>query len=134
MNAPVTHHRGPSTRILIVAGLVLAAALALLVAPRASSSPDGLEKVAADHQLDAGAKPSATDGSPLAGYAVGGRDSALSTGIAGVAGIAATFAVGYGLFRLAARRRSARADPIPPTGAGIGGTPATTAASDDHAP
>lgn len=112
MNAPAALRRRPSTKTLIAAGLVLAAALAVFVAPRASSSPDGLEKVAADHRLDEGAKPSATDGSPLAGYSVGGHDSAWSTGIAGVVGIAATFAVGYGLFRLAARRRRSGDHPV----------------------
>jgi cobalt/nickel transport system permease protein len=84
---------------LVVAGLLVALGLAFFVSPHASSSPDGLEKVAADKALDRGEKPHAMADGPLADYAVKGVDDAsLSTGLAGVIGVAITFAIGTGLF------------------------------------
>jgi hypothetical protein len=88
-----------------VAALLVALALAFFVSPHASSKPDGLEKVAADHRLDSGQ--SAPAGRPLAGYSVQSvHDSGLSTGLAGVVGVIATFAVGAGLFVVIKRVRS----------------------------
>ena len=69
-------------------------------------SPDGLEKVAADHGLDANATDSHTAGSPLAGYEVRGvADGRLSVGAAGAVGVGATFVLAGGLFLLVRRRR-----------------------------
>lgn len=75
----------------------------------ASSSPDGLDTVAvngcvlnADGEPEAGtciaqnARDSATAGSPLAGYAVGGAEG--TTGLAGVLGVVACLVIGGGLF------------------------------------
>ena len=73
--------------------------LAFFVSPFASSAPDGLEKVAADKGLDTGEQAHALADGPLADYAVKGVDNEkLSTGLAGVIGVAVTFAVGLGLF------------------------------------
>ena len=47
--------RRPSTTALVLAGIAVAIALVVLVAPFASSAPDGLEKVSADTGIDAGA-------------------------------------------------------------------------------
>ena len=84
-------------RAFLVVGILVALVLAFFVAPLASSSPDGLERVAIDHKLDSNVKASPTEKSPLAGYSTGG-DSRLSTGIAGVVGVGATLGIGYGLF------------------------------------
>ena len=95
----------------VAAGLLVAFVLALLVSPRASSSPDGLERVATDEGFLDTADDSAVAGSPLADYAVDGvDDDSISTGVAGVIGVAATFVVGCGLFlvmRAVHRRRPA---------------------------
>lgn len=79
----------------VLAGLVAAAALVIFVSPRASSSPDGLEKVAADSGINAGEQSHALAGSPFADYGVA----------AGLVGIVATFAIGTGLVWLVRRGR-----------------------------
>jgi cobalt/nickel transport system permease protein len=103
----------------IGAGLAVALVLAFFVSPYASSSPDGLEKVAADKGLDTGVKDHAAADSPLADYAVKGVDnSRLSTGLAGVLGVVLTFALGLGFF-MVVRSRAAGDQPVagaaPPT-------------------
>ncbi len=96
---------------LVVVGLVVAVALATFVSPFASSSPDGLEKVAADKALDTDVEAHALAGGPLADYGVEGVDNArVSTGLAGLIGVAVTFAVGFGLFAVIKR---ARVEPDP---------------------
>jgi PDGLE domain len=84
---------------LVAAGLVIALVLAFLVGPRASSKPDGLEKVAADQGIDTGTQDSAAGDGPLADYSVKGvDDGSISTGLAGVIGVTVTFAFGLALF------------------------------------
>lgn len=93
----------------ILAGLVVAFALALFVSPYASSEPDGLEKVAADKGFDSDVEAHALEDGPLADYGVEGVDNEkLGTGLAGIIGVTVTFAVGYGLFLLvkSVRRRA----------------------------
>ena len=86
-------------------GLAVVLALAGIVSYYASSSPDGLEKVAADQGMDATAIDSATAGSPLADYAVTGIDNQrVSGGVAGAAGVGLTFAVAGGVVVLVRRR------------------------------
>jgi hypothetical protein len=85
----------------ITAGLAVAFALAFFVSPQASSSPDGLERVATDEGFIDTAEDSAVAGSALADYAVRGVDGErISTGLAGIIGVAVTFALGLGLFVL----------------------------------
>jgi cobalt/nickel transport system permease protein len=96
------------TWVFIGVGLVIAFALAFFASPYASSQPDGLEKVAAEKGVDRDAEAHALEGGPLADYGVEGVDNAkLSTGLAGIIGVTATFALGYGLLLLvrASRRR-----------------------------
>jgi hypothetical protein len=93
-------------------GLLLALALAFFVSPRASSSPDGLNKVAQDQGfMDEEQRSAAADG-PLAGYGVKGvEDDSLSTGLSGVIGVVATFGIGmlaFGGMRLMRQRRDAK--------------------------
>lgn len=95
----------------IVGGLVVAVLLALLIAPRANPNPDGLEKVAAEHGIDAGVSDHAFADGPLADYSVEGVDSSwASTALAGVIGIAITFAVGTAIL-VVVRRRGQRPAP-----------------------
>jgi cobalt/nickel transport system permease protein len=109
-SGPAGSARSRRTTWFLLAGLAVALLLAGVVSFYASSAPDGLEKVADDHGLDAGATASHTDGSPLAGYSVAGvSNERLSVGVAGVVGVAVTFAIAGGLF-LAVRRRAAGSD------------------------
>jgi cobalt/nickel transport system permease protein len=101
------------------AGLVVALLLAFFVSPLASSKPDGLEKVAADKNLDTGEQAHALGDGPLADYSTKGIDNAsTSTGVAGILGVAVTFAVGLGLFVvLGAVRRHREPTALPGRGA-----------------
>lgn len=96
-----------SRRALLWTGLAVALLLAGLVSYYASSSPDGLEKVAGDQGFLDSAEDSATAGSPLADYGVAGvEDERASVGLAGVLGVIVTFVVAGGGFVLLARRRT----------------------------
>jgi hypothetical protein len=96
--------------VFVGVGLAIAVALAFLVAPEASSEPDGLEKVAIDEGFVDGAQDHDLADSPTADYGVSGVDDArISTGLAGVIGIGVTFLVAGGLLLLV--RRVRRPDP-----------------------
>lgn len=83
----------------IAAGLTLSLVLAGGVSYYASSHPDGLEKVAGDVGFLDTAKESAVQDSPLAGYGVAGvKNERISSGLAGVIGVASTAAISFGLF------------------------------------
>jgi hypothetical protein len=87
------------------AAVALALLLAGVVSWYASTSPDGLERVAEDHGFVDRAEDHLLDDSPLAGYGVEGvDDERLSGGLAGVAGVLVTLAVGAVVFRLVRRR------------------------------
>jgi cobalt/nickel transport protein len=93
--------RSSNFRLFLLGGLLVAAGLALFVSGFASSSPDGLEKVAGDK----GFLQTATDhlfaDGPLADYEVRGIDNErLSTGVSGLIGVLVTFGVGFLLFAL----------------------------------
>jgi hypothetical protein len=82
----------------VLAGLAVAAFLAVVVSNWASSEPDGLERVAIDQGFAGQAVEPGTAGSPLADYAVSGVDHGwLSTGLAGIIGVLLCFAIGAGL-------------------------------------
>ena len=94
------------TRNLLIAAFVVSLLLAGVVSYYASSSPDGLEKVSADHGISQQAKDHDLDGSPLADYGVDGVDDArLSGGLAGVIGVGITFVLASGLVLLVRRRK-----------------------------
>lgn len=98
-----------STRKVRIVGLVAALALAGFVSYYASTSPDGLEKVAHDKGIDRKTGQHAAKDSPLADYHLKDvSDARLSGGLAGVIGVGATLAVGTGVF-VTVRRRRARA-------------------------
>jgi cobalt/nickel transport system permease protein len=94
----------------IVAGLLVALALAAFASPFASTEPDGLNQVAADHRFDSSARESATARSPLAHYSVRHIDDERTTkGLAGIIGVMITLvvaAVVFGGLWLVVRRRS----------------------------
>lgn len=98
------------------AGLAVAVALAFLVAPRASSSPDGLEHVATEEGFAEEAGDHALADAPTADYGISGLDhAALATGLAGLLGIVVTFGVAWGALTLV--RRLQRIEPVsPPAG------------------
>lgn len=91
-------------RRLWLAATAVAVVLAAVVSFYASSSPDGLERVAADEGfLDTARDHDLGDG-PLADYGVEGvDDERLSGGLAGVVGVVVTLALGAALFRLLRR-------------------------------
>lgn len=90
----------------LLVGLVVALLLAGIASYYASSQPDGLEKVAADHSLDVNASDSHLSEGPLADYAVRGMDNErLSVGLAGVIGVSVTFVLAGGFFLLVRGRR-----------------------------
>jgi len=124
-----TPTRSSRSAVLYGGFLVVALLLAGLVSYLADPDPDGLDAVTqqgcttvevnGEEQLQGECiaqreAPHATEGSPLAGYAVGGDDAL--TGVAGVVGVLATLLVAGGLFRVL-RRRSRGPDGGPTAGA-----------------
>jgi cobalt/nickel transport system permease protein len=96
-----------SRRKLWITGLAASLLLAGFVSFYASSNPDGLEEVAADHGIDQQAKEHASADSPLADYGVRDVDDArLSGGLAGVIGVGVTVVAGTGVFWAVRKRRS----------------------------
>ncbi len=80
------------------AGLLLAIALAFFVSPQASSQPDGLNRVAIDQGFAQDETDHRLADTPTAGYSVAAVDNdRLSTGLAGLVGVAITFAATVGL-------------------------------------
>jgi hypothetical protein len=101
--------RSSNLRIFLLGGLLVAIGLAMLVSGFASSSPDGLNKVAEDHGFAADARQHLFENGPLAGYAVKGvRNDRLSTGISGLIGVLVTFGIGLALFAMVRAMRSGR--------------------------
>jgi PDGLE domain len=101
----------------MVLALALAVGLATAASPFASSSPDGLEKVAEDKAfLDDGKLASIQEDSPIPDYAFPGvENERVATGLAGFVGCLGVFALGYGLAYVLRRR---------PRAAGTRGAPA----------
>ncbi len=96
------------TRTLVLWGLAVSLVLAGVVSFYASSHPDGLEYVAHSLGFGSTAAPHASDGSPLAGYAVRGvSDGRLSGGLAGVIGVVLVGVIAFGLTHLLRRRPAA---------------------------
>jgi cobalt/nickel transport protein len=97
-----------SMRPFVALGVTVAVALALFLSPYASSSPDGLEKVAGDHGFQARGKVHRVqDRSPIPGYAFPGiGDPRVATALAGLAGTLGVFAFAYGTAVVVRRTRS----------------------------
>ncbi|KEF04479.1 MULTISPECIES: energy-coupling factor ABC transporter permease [Streptomyces] len=119
---PVAARR--STRRVWLAGVAAALVCAGGLSYYASTSPDGLEKVARDQGIDAKAEEHAAKDSPLADYSV--KDIAnprIAGGLAGVIGVGATLAVGTGVFVVVRRRRASARDTAVPEAAGDAASP-----------
>ena len=82
-----------------ILALAVAVGLASAASPYASSSPDGLERVAADHSfLDRGELHAAQEEAPAPDYALPGVDDPrVATGLAGFLGTLVVFGLGYGI-------------------------------------
>jgi hypothetical protein len=96
-----------SPRAFVAVVLALAVGLAFGLAPYASSSPDGLTRVAGDKGFaDGAALDSIQADSPIPGYAFPGiANERLARGVAGVVGTLGVFATGCGV-ALVLRRRA----------------------------
>lgn len=93
---------------LIAAGIAVSLVLAGFVSFYASSSPDGLEKVAEQHGFIDQAQDSANAAVPTADYGIAGMDNErLSVGLAGILGVVVIALVAFGLFALIARGKKA---------------------------
>lgn len=99
------------TRVVLAVGLLVALLLAGVVSFYASSSPDGLERVAEDQGfLDSAGEHATADG-PLADYqARGVEDDRVAGGVAGVVGAVVVLLVTGGLTYVVRRREPASAD------------------------
>jgi PDGLE domain len=89
-----------------VLALAIAIGLATAASPFASAAPDGLERVADDHEfLDQGRLAKVQEDAPVPDYAFPGIDDPrLATGVAGFAGTLGVFALGFGVAAFARRR------------------------------
>jgi hypothetical protein len=98
-----------STRSVVVVGVLVALVLGGVVSFYASSSPDGLTRVAQDHGFSSTEKEHGVSDGPLAGYQAEGLDDArVSGGVAGVVGSLTVLLLTGGL-ALVLRRRGAAA-------------------------
>jgi hypothetical protein len=96
-----------SVRVLVAIALAVAVGLAAGVAPFASSSPDGLEKVAAEQGFGERAELHAVqEQAPIRDYAFPGiEDERFATGLAGFLGTLLVFGFGSALALTLRRRR-----------------------------
>ena len=109
--------RSSNLRLFLVAGLLVAIGLALVVSGFASSSPDGLEKVAGEKGFLETAQDHLFADSPLADYSVKGvGNERLSTGLAGLIGVLVTFGLGLAVFALLRMRSRSGGGPGPGKG------------------
>lgn len=104
-----------STRVFVVVALAVAVGLGTAVSPYASSSPDGLEKVAETKSfIDDGKLHSIQEDAPIADYAFPGIDNPrVATGAAGFVGVLFVFGFGYALAFVLRRRGPRGADASP---------------------
>ena len=87
--------------------LLVTIGLAGIVSFYASSSPDGLEKVAGDIGFIDTAKDHTLDNSALADYGVAGiENERLSVGIAGILGVIATGVLMYLIIKFISRKKN----------------------------
>lgn len=90
----------------LLGGIFLSIFVAGFISYYASSSPDGLEKVAEDKGFLDTAKDSANSGSILADYGVAGIDNErLSIGLSGLIGVIATLSVSLLIFKTLAKKK-----------------------------
>jgi hypothetical protein len=97
-----------SMRVFVALALALAVALAFGLSPYASSSPDGLEKVAEDKAfVDQGRLHRVQEDSPIPDYAFPGiDDERMATAVTGFVGTLGVFGFGFGTARVLRRTRA----------------------------
>lgn len=97
-----------SNKRFLVAGLLVALLIAGVVSYYASSSPDGLTRVAEDHGIAATEERHSAEDSPLGGYTTKGvADPRLAGGLAGVLGVTIVLLLAGGVAFAVRRRDSA---------------------------
>ncbi len=101
---PAAEPKGPLARYWWVAGLAIAAIVAILASAFASGDPDGLDSVAIEQGFEEAGQESGFE--ILPDYTIPGLDGTASTIIAGIVGIVVVFALMLLLGRLLARRRN----------------------------
>jgi cobalt/nickel transport protein len=90
----------------LLGGILVSIFVAGFISYYASSSPDGLEKVAEDKGFLDTAKDSANSGSFLADYGVAGIDNErLSVGLSGLIGVVVTLILSLVIFKSLARKK-----------------------------
>ena len=90
----------------LLGGILVSIIVAGFISYYASSSPDGLEKVAEDEGFLDTAKDSASSDSFLADYGVAGIDNErLSVGLSGLIGVIATLSVSLLIFKTLAKKK-----------------------------
>jgi cobalt/nickel transport protein len=98
----------------LVAGILVALGLAVFASPFASTSPDGLNRVAEDQGFSGAADRHAFDSGPVAGYELDAvEDERWSKGLSGLIGVALTFTLGFVLFAALRAARARRTNPPP---------------------
>ncbi|MCL5735625.1 MAG: energy-coupling factor ABC transporter permease [Actinobacteria bacterium] len=98
----------------VLAALAITLALAVFVSPFASSSPDGLEKVAAEKGFAQAAPQPGWSLSPISGYVVPGMGGAgAATAVAGALGTVSLFALVLFVGRAIGRRSRGISSPRP---------------------
>ena len=93
-------------RVFVLLALAVAIGLATAISPFASSSPDGLERVATDHTfIEDGRLASLQEESPVPDYAFPGiGNERVATGLAGFTGTLLVFGLAFGAAAVARRR------------------------------
>ena len=113
--------RRPSTRTVVVVGVLVALVLAGVVSFYASSEPDGLDRVSRDEGFAATEKEHGSSGSPLSDYAVDGvDDERVSGGLAGVLGVGVVLVLTAGIAYAVRRRPDSPPEAEAEAGAGAG--------------
>ena len=91
--------------LLLIVGLLGSVVVAGLASLYASEDPDGLERVAQEHEIAESGQESATGDSPLADYGFEGvEDEGVASGLSAGVGLGITFIAGVGLFMWLGRR------------------------------
>jgi cobalt/nickel transport protein len=96
--------------LFMLAALAVAIALAGLLSPFASTSPDGLERVAADKGfIEKGEGSPVWKWTPIPDYELPGiKNGSISTASAGIIGTLAVFGGAYGIARVLTKKRTRR--------------------------
>ena len=106
LTTDMSHPARRGIAVVLIVGMILSVVLAAGVSLFASTSPDGLERVAQEQGFADSAQDSATAESPFADYGVSGVNAENWSGaLAGLAGVAITALLAFLLFRLLTAKR-----------------------------